>query len=366
MKKPKIIISGGGTGGHIFPAVAIANALKEAAPEAEILFVGAEGKMEMERVPQAGYQIVGLPIRGFQRKQPFTFPSTLKRLFQSLRMAKQLLKKQKADVAIGVGGYASAAVVYQAAKMKIPTLIQEQNSYPGMTNKLLAKRAKKICVAYDKMERFFPKEKLIFTGNPIRQDLLNAIDDKTKAYDYYGLDKTKKTVLVVGGSLGAKTLNDSLKNELDFLGKQDFQLIWQTGAYYYKTLKEEVAKNCPPNLHLFKFLDRMDWAYAVADLVVSRAGALTISELSALGKASILVPSPNVAEDHQTKNAMALVEKEAAVFVKDNAARETLVPKICEIMQDEKKRRELAKQISLFAKNNAAKEIAQEVLKLIQ
>ncbi len=212
MKKTKIIISGGGTGGHIFPAVAIANALKEELPEVEILFVGAEGKMEMERVPKAGYPIVGLPIRGFQRKRPLTIFNTLWKLWKSLRLAKKLLKKEQPDAVIGVGGYASAAVLYEAGKMKIPTLIQEQNSYPGITNKLLAKRAKKICVAYDKMERFFPKEKLVFTGNPIRQDLLNVADEKAKAYEYFGLDATKKTILVVGGSLGAGTLNDSLKN----------------------------------------------------------------------------------------------------------------------------------------------------------
>lgn len=365
MKKSKIMISGGGTGGHIFPAIAIANALQAALPDAEILFVGAEGKMEMERVPKAGYEIVGLPIRGFQRKRPLTFLNTFGKLFKSLRMAKRLLKKHQPAIAVGVGGYASAAVLYQAAKMGIPTLIQEQNSYPGITNKLLARRAKKICVAYDKMERFFPKEKLVFTGNPIRQDLLLENIEKAEAYKYFGLDANKKTVLVVGGSLGAKTLNDSLKNHLETLAEQDFQVIWQSGAYYYEGLKSEIAESCQENVHLYKFLDRMDWAYAVADLVVSRAGALSISELSALGKACVLVPSPNVAEDHQTKNAMALVEKDAAVLVQDSAARAILISEVLKLMKDEKKRRELGEQILYFAKSDAAQEIAKEVIKLM-
>lgn len=366
MKKTKIIISGGGTGGHIFPAIAIANALRIALPNAEILFVGAEGKMEMERVPKAGYEIVGLPIRGFQRKRPLMFLNTLGKLFKSLRMAKQLLKKYQPAIAVGVGGYASAAVLYQAAKMGIPTLIQEQNSYPGITNKLLARRAKKICVAYDKMERFFSNEKLVFTGNPIRQDLLEKEIDKEQAYEYFNLDANKKTVLVVGGSLGAKTLNDSLKNHLKTLAEQDFQVVWQSGAYYYESLKSEIVENCPKNVHLYKFLDRMDWAYAVSDLVVSRAGALSISELSALGKSCILVPSPNVAEDHQTKNAMALVEKNAAVLATDATARTTLIPKILDLMKDEKKREELEEQILYFAKPDAAKEIAKEAIKLMK
>ncbi len=366
MKEPKIIISGGGTGGHIFPAIAIANAIKEQLPTAKILFVGAEGKMEMERVPKAGYEIVGLPIRGFQRKQPLTFLNTFNRLFKSLRLAKKLLRKEQPAVAVGVGGYASAAVLYKAGKMNIPTLIQEQNSYPGLTNKLLAKRVKKICVAYDRMERYFPEEKLIFTGNPIRQDLLNVNIYKQAAYEYYNLGVNKKTILVVGGSLGARTLNDSIKQNLELLGKQDFQVIWQTGKYYYDTLNEELTGKLPENVKMFQFLDRMDWAYAVADMVVSRAGALTISELSALGKVAILVPSPNVAEDHQTKNAMALVEKNAAVLVTDAEAREKLVTEMLGLIRNEAKCEELAKEILHFARKNAAKEIADEVIKLIQ
>ncbi|PVX50942.1 UDP-N-acetylglucosamine-N-acetylmuramylpentapeptide N-acetylglucosamine transferase [Balneicella halophila] len=366
MREPKIIISGGGTGGHIFPAVAIANALREALPDAQILFVGAEGKMEMERVPKAEYDIVGLPIRGFQRSKPVTLPITLFKLLKSLRMARKLLKKENPAVVVGVGGYASAAVLHQAAKMKIPTLIQEQNSYPGITNKLLANKAKKICVAYDNMERFFPKEKLFFLGNPIRQDLLDKNIDKVEAFKYYGLDSTKKTVLVVGGSLGARTLNESLKRNLDFLGKQNFQIIWQSGAYYYEQLKGQINDTCPSNVHLFKFLDRMDWAYSVADIVVSRAGALTISELSVLGKSTILVPSPNVTEDHQTKNAMALVKKEATILVKDEDAEQNLVPKVIQLMKAEERRKQLATQILYFAKPNAANDIANEVIKLMK
>ncbi len=366
MKDPKIIISGGGTGGHIFPAIAIANAIKEQLPDAQILFVGAEGKMEMERVPKAGYEIIGLPIRGFQRKQPLTFWDTLKRLFKSLRLAKHLLQKEQPAVVVGVGGYASAAVLYEAGKMKIPTLIQEQNSYPGLTNKILAKRVQKICVAYDKMERFFPADKLIFTGNPIRQDLLEKLSDKKPIYDYYQLDSSKKTVLVVGGSLGARTLNDSIKQHLELLGKQDFQVIWQTGKYYYSSLQNELQDRLPNNVKMLQFVDRMDWAYGIADLVVSRAGALTISELSALGKATILVPSPNVAEDHQTKNAMALVEKNAGILVRDAEAHEKLVPEILHLLQNEDKRKELESAILYFAKRNAGNEIAEEVVKLIQ
>lgn len=366
MKKTKIVISGGGTGGHIFPAIAIANALKAELPNADILFVGAEGKMEMERVPKAGYEIIGLPIRGFQRKRPLTFLSTIGKLLKSLSLAKQLLKKEQPAVAVGVGGYASAAVLYQAAKMGIPTLIQEQNSYPGITNKLLAKRAKKICVAYDRMERFFPQDKLIFTGNPVRQDLLEKEKDKAKAYEYFGLDASKKTVLVVGGSLGARTLNDSLKKDLKLLGEQHFQIIWQSGAYYYEQLHEEIRDLCPDNVHLFKFLDRMDWAYGVADLVVSRAGALTISELSILGKPSILVPSPNVAEDHQTKNAIALVEKQATILVADSEARQSLVMEIINLITEDKKLEKLAEAVGFFAKPQAAREIAMEVIKLMK
>ncbi len=285
-------------------------------------------------------------------------------MFESLHLAKKLLKKERPDVVVGVGGYASAAVLYEATKMKIPALIQEQNSYPGITNKILAKRVAKICVAYDKMERYFPKEKLSFLGNPIRQDLLEKID-RDEACGYYQLDSTKKTVLIVGGSLGAKTLNDSIKNNLELLRKSDFQIIWQTGKYYYQGLLEEIGEGLPSNIKILQFLDRMDYAYSVADLVVSRAGALSISELSALGKATILVPSPNVAEDHQTKNAMALVEKNAAVLVKDAWAREKLVAEIFTLMENPEKQEQLSREILFFAKPNAAKEIAEQILKLI-
>lgn len=366
MKKPKFIISGGGTGGHIFPAISIANALKSKLPNAEILFVGAEGKMEMERVPKAGYEIIGLPIRGFQRKKIFTFPSVLWKLFQSLRMAKKILKKHKPSVVIGVGGYASSAVLYKASGMKIPTLIQEQNSYPGMTNKLLGARVDKVCVAYDGMERFFSAEKIVLAGNPIRQDLTENNNAKEIAYEYYNLSATKKTILCVGGSLGARTLNDSLLGSIEEISKEDVQIIWQTGAYYYERITEEIGNNCPRNVHIHKFLDRMDLAYAVADLVVSRAGAISISELSVLKKATILVPSPNVAEDHQTKNAMALVEKEATVLVRDIEAREKLVPSMLSLVANEVKLEKLKENIQQFAYTNASDTIADEVIQLMK
>lgn len=366
MKQPKFIISGGGTGGHIFPAISIANALKSKLPNAEILFVGAEGKMEMERVPKAGYEIIGLTIRGFQRKKIFTFPSVLWKLFQSLRLAKKILKKFKPSVVIGVGGYASSAVLYKASGMKIPTLIQEQNSYPGMTNKLLGAKVNKVCVAYDGMERFFSPEKIVLAGNPIRQDLTENNKAKEIAYEYYNLSATKKTILCVGGSLGARTLNDSLLGSIEKISKEDVQIIWQTGAYYYERIMEEIGNNCPENVHIHKFLDRMDLAYAVADLVVSRAGAISISELSVLKKATILVPSPNVAEDHQTKNAMALVEKEATVLVRDIEARETLVAEMLSLVANEVKLEKLRENIQQFAYTNASDTIADEVIQLIK
>lgn len=366
MKKPKFIISGGGTGGHIFPAISIANALRAKLPTSEILFVGAEGKMEMERVPKEGYEIIGLPIRGFQRKKIFTFPSVLWKLFQSLRKAKGILKKYKPSVVIGVGGYASSAVLYKASGMKIPTLIQEQNSYPGMTNRLLSSRVDKVCVAYDKMERFFSREKIVLAGNPIRQDLIKYSAEREIACKYYNLSSTKKTILCVGGSLGARTLNDSLLNAIKILETKDVQIIWQTGAYYYEQIMEKVGVNCPRNIHIYKFLDRMDLAYAVADLVVSRAGAIAISELSVLGKATILVPSPNVAEDHQTKNAMALVEKDAAVLVRDVEAREKLVSTMFSLVVDEVKLKKLSDNIKGFAYTDASDTIADEIIRLMK
>lgn len=366
MKQPSIIISGGGTGGHIFPAVAIANELKKQLPEATILFVGAKGKMEMERVPKAGYEIIGLPIKGFNRKRPLSFFSTVFMLLKSLRIAKNILKERKPNVVIGVGGYASAAVLYEATVKQIPTLIQEQNSYAGLTNKLLRNRVDRICVAYDNMERFFPRSKTVKTGNPVREDLRHFSVSKEEAYDYFKLNPKKKTVLVVGGSLGARTLNESLIKEHRLFSERDVQLIWQTGKYYYDGVLEKMGDKLPANIRLYKFLDRMDWAYSVADLVISRAGALSISELSLLRKPTILVPSPNVAEDHQTKNAMNLVEKDAAVFVADNQAEEKLLEQIEFLIFNDERLARLSENISSFACENATTDIVKEVLKIMK
>lgn len=365
MRKVNIIISGGGTGGHIFPAIAIANELKKRYPEASILFVGAEGRMEMERIPEAGYEIIGLPVKGLNRKRPLSIFHTAKMLLKSLRIAKKILKKEKPNVVIGVGGYASAAILYQATKMKIPTLIQEQNSYAGLTNKILGKKVDTVCVAYDGMERFFPKNKIVKTGNPVRENLLKQLINKKEAYSYYNIDPNKKTVLIVGGSLGAKTINNSILKNIENFREKEIQLIWQTGKYYYNSVLESLENKQNENIHLYKFLDRMDLAYAVADLVISRAGALSISELSLLNKASILVPSPNVAEDHQTKNAMTLVEKDAAILVSDALAQEQLVAKIESLIFDNEKLRELSQNIANFAQREATEDIVNEVIKIM-
>ncbi|MDR1200501.1 MAG: undecaprenyldiphospho-muramoylpentapeptide beta-N-acetylglucosaminyltransferase, partial [Tannerellaceae bacterium] len=332
MKPYRIIISGGGTGGHIFPAISIANAVKERFPDAEILFVGAEDRMEMERVPAAGYKIVGLPVSGFDRSKLFKNIQVLIRLLKSLRLAKKIIREFKPDIAIGVGGYASGPTLRVAASMKVPTLIQEQNSYAGVTNKLLAKKARKICVAYDGMEKFFSSDKIILTGNPVRKNLLSDIVDeisdiagkRAEAYRFFSLSPEKKTILVVGGSLGARTMNKSVQNQMDEMVTSGVQLIWQTGRYYYSDARDSLEKYDGAPIRCFDFITRMDYAYAVADLVISRAGAGTISELCLLGKPVILVPSPNVAEDHQTKNALALVRKEAAIWVTDREAEQEL------------------------------------------
>ena len=322
----RVIVSGGGTGGHIFPAVSIANAIKAKHPQAEILFVGAEGRMEMHRVPAAGYKIIGLPIAGFDRKNMFKNIIVLWKILKCERLAKKVIKDFKPMVAVGVGGYASGPTLKVAGSMGIPTLIQEQNSYAGVTNKILAKSAKKICVAYEGMERFFPKEKIVLTGNPVRQGLVDSRISKAEASEKFGLDKNLKTVLIIGGSLGARTLNESVLGHLDEIRNSDVQFIWQTGKYYSDEIKKRMSEVKPlDNLRVMDFISDMDYAYAVADLVVSRAGAGSISELCVLNKPAILIPSPNVAEDHQTKNAMALANKSAAIFLKDADAPEKLV-----------------------------------------
>lgn len=364
--KMRIVISGGGTGGHIFPAISIANAIKALHPEAEILFVGALGRMEMQRVPAAGYKIVGLPICGFDRKNLLKNIKVLFKIWKSQRMAKKLIEEFKPMAAVGVGGYASGPMLNQAAKMGIPCLIQEQNSYAGVTNKLLAKKAEKICVAYDGMERFFPAEKIIKTGNPVRQALLNTKMSKAEATKSFGLDPDKKTILLVGGSLGAKTINDSILHHLDLIDQKDIQFIWQTGKYYNKQITEELKGKLPSNLIVTDFISDMGAAYTAADLVISRAGASSISEFCLIGKPVILVPSPNVAEDHQTKNAMALVNKQAAIYVKDSDAPDCLLEQAIKLIKDDDKLKNLSENILKLALPDSADIIAKEVIKMIR
>lgn len=361
----RIIVSGGGTGGHIFPAVSIANAVKARHPEAEILFVGAEGRMEMKRVPAAGYPIKALPICGFDRKHLWKNIAVLFKIMKSRRMAKRIIRDFKPMAAVGVGGYASGPTLNMAAAMGIPTLIQEQNSYAGVTNKLLAKHADKICVAYEGMERFFPKEKIILTGNPVRQGLLAYTKSREEAMARFGMDAGKKTVLLIGGSLGARTLNESVLGNLQLIAGSGIQMIWQTGAYYFERIQERLKQSGKPeNLFVTDFIADMEDAYAVADLVISRAGASSISELCLLGKPVILVPSPNVAEDHQTKNALALVNKQAALYVKDADAVSELVDMAVRVVQDEEKLASLSKNIKTMAFSDSADRIAEEVCKL--
>lgn len=362
-----IIISGGGTGGHIFPALSIANAIKAMRPDAEILFVGAEGRMEMQRVPAAGYKIIGLPVAGFDRKNLLKNFSVIVKLIRSQMMARKIIKDFNPHVAVGVGGYASGPTLKMAGAMGIPTLIQEQNSYAGVTNKLLAAKAEKICVAYPGMERFFDKNKIIMTGNPVRQGLLDCKMSKEEAIKSFGLDPNKKTILIVGGSLGARTLNNCVMHAMDDIKQSGVQFIWQTGKFYI-----EEARKCysnagsPEMLHTTDFISDMNAAYTAADLVVSRAGAGSISEFCLLGKPVILVPSPNVAEDHQTKNAMALVDKDAAIYIKDSEAEEKLIKTAIELAGDEAKLEALSTNIKKLAFHNSADIIAQEVCKLAE
>jgi len=366
MKKLRVIVSGGGTGGHIFPAVSIANEIRERFPETEILFVGALGKMEMERVPAAGYRIVGLPVVGFPRKPSLKMLSFFWKLFQSMRLAKKVIADFKPDVAIGVGGFASGPVLKAAVRKGVPAVLQEQNSYAGVTNKLLSSKVNKICVAYPNMERYFPAEKIVVTGNPIRKNLIEGIVNKAEAYEYFKLDAEKPMVLLVGGSLGARTLNESVMANLELIRKSDAQVVWQTGSYYYQEMLERLGDNCPKNLQAMEFVSRMDLAYAVADVVISRAGAGTISELCLLGKPSVLVPSPNVAEDHQTKNALALVDNQAALLIKDADSKEQLWPETFKLLNDKMKLNSLSENIKKLAKPNAAKEIVDVILVVVE
>lgn len=363
----KYLISGGGTGGHIFPAVSIANALRELDPECEILFVGALGRMEMERVPQAGYQIIGLPVRGFDRSRPWRNVRVVIDLLRSMWQARQIVRDFRPDVGIGVGGYASGAAMKVAAKMGVPILLQEQNGFAGVTNKLLKKDAQKICVAYEGMERFFPKEKLILTGNPVRQNLTTGTkEDAIKYFNQeFGVNFTanRKTLLIIGGSLGAGTINQSIIAHLEELAESGIQVIWQTGKNYFANCKAALKRDMN-NIICTAFISQMPMAYAMADLVISRAGASSISELCLLGKPSILVPSPNVAEDHQTHNAMALVRKDAAILVKDIDAKEQMVGTALALIKDDEQLRVLHKNILTLALPDSARHIAEEVMKL--
>lgn len=363
--KHKFIISGGGTGGHIFPAISIANALKKRLPDAEILFVGALGRMEMERVPAAGYPIEGLPISGLDRKNKLRNVNVLWNLLLSLVLARQIIRRFKPDVVIGVGGYASAPTLRAASAFGVPTVLQEQNSYAGVTNKLLAKKAKRICVAYEGMEKFFPKDKIVLTGNPVRQDLFSIAQKTKEAFQFFGLDPKKKTILVVGGSLGARTINQSIIGGLESLAKTDVQIIWQTGKFYIDNARKATESFASPNLLVTDFVSRMDLAYSIADLVVSRAGASSISELCLLAKPVILVPSPNVAEDHQTQNALALVRKDAAIMIRDCDAKEHLVAKALELIINDAELKRLSENILKLAEKNSADRIAEEIIQLL-
>lgn len=364
----RVIISGGGTGGHIFPAVSIANEIRAKRPAAQILFVGAEGRMEMQRVPAAGYRIEGLPIAGFDRRNLLKNIPVLLKIMKSRSLARKIIKDFRPHVAVGVGGYASGPTLNVAESMGIPTLIQEQNSYAGVTNKILAKKASKICVAYEGMERFFPADKIIFTGNPVRQNLLDGTISKEEAVRGFGLVPGKSTILIVGGSLGARTINESILGNLPLVRQQKkVQFVWQTGKYYSESIQAELKRRgCPDNLIVTDFINDMKQAYAAADLVISRAGAGSISELCLLGKPAILVPSPNVAEDHQTKNALALVQKEAALYVTDTEARRSLLPLAINTAADHDRLESLSRNVVRLARPNAASEIADEVIRLAE
>ncbi|WP_430400133.1 undecaprenyldiphospho-muramoylpentapeptide beta-N-acetylglucosaminyltransferase [Flavobacterium sp.] len=362
MQNLKFIISGGGTGGHIYPAIAIANELKAQYPDAEFLFVGAKDKMEMQKVPQAGYEIKGLWISGIQRKitlQNAMFPI---KLLSSLWNSYRIIKKFNPNVVIGTGGFASGAVLKMASLMNIPIVVQEQNSYPGITNKLLAKKASSICVAYEGLESFFPKDKIKLTGNPVRQDLLDIDTKRIKSLTYFELDSTKRTLLVLGGSLGARKVNQLIAQEIDFITQLGVQVLWQCGKLYYD---EYSHLNTKENVHVLAFIDKMDLAYAAADVVISRSGASSVSELCIVGKPTIFIPSPNVSEDHQTKNALAIVKKKAAVLLRENELEEKFKNTFAELLSNDDMQDKLSKKIHKLAMPNATKEIVKEIEKLI-
>ncbi len=362
----KIIISGGGTGGHIFPAIAIANALKAINPSIDILFVGAEGKMEMEKVPAAGYRIIGLPIAGIKRELSLDNLSFPFKLIESLNKAGKLMKSFNPDVAVGVGGYASGPMLFTASRKGIPTLIQEQNSYPGITNKILSMKASKVCVAYENMNRFFGASKIIFTGNPVREDIKHIDGKKEESIKYFGLDPNKPTLLVVGGSQGARSINRAIKAGLKQIDDAGVQLIWQTGKLFFSEAKEAIQLLNTTSLHAFDFIGKMDLAYAASDIVVARAGASTVSELCIVKKPAILVPLPTAAEDHQTKNCIALVERKAALLVNDSDAATMLVNNALLLVNNADQRKSLTENIGVMARPDAAQEIAKEILRLVK
>ena len=365
-RKPyRFIISGGGTGGHIYPALAVANEIKAQYDDAEILFVGAKGRMEMTKVPEAGYNIIGLWISGFQRKvsiENLYFPF---KVLSSFLSARKVIKKFKPSAVIGFGGYASGPIMLAASGKKIPMMLQEQNSYAGLTNKQLAGKVKKVCVAYDDMERYFPKEKITLTGNPVRKDILDVTNKKEQALAHFNLSSSKKTILVIGGSLGARTINNSVLHDMNKLLHTGTQLIWQTGKFYFDEMKSKASKFDLSNVRIMEFVKEMDLAYAAADVVISRAGALSISELCLVGKPVIFVPSPNVAEDHQTKNAVALTSKDAAVMVPDNQAKDKMIEQALLLLQDEGRSKQLGTNIKKLGKPNAAKDIVSELMKIV-
>lgn len=365
MSKAKIIISGGGTGGHVFPAVAIAQALKRIEKDIDILFVGAKGKIEEKKVPEAGFKIELIDIRGFERRISIENIKNVFRLIRSIFKSRKIIKRFKPDVVVGVGGYASGPVVYVAARKRIPTLIQEQNSYPGITNKILSKRANKICVAYDGTERFFPEDKIINTGNPVRKKIVDTEATKEEVLSFFELESGRKVILSLGGSGGAKSINDGIKSNLKQIVDSGVYLIWQTGKIYYEDSLKAAENYGSENIKIYDFISRMDLAYKAADVVISRAGAGTISELCLLEKASILVPSPNVAEDHQTKNALALVKKDAALIIKDSETKQYLIPEALRLVNNQNEIKKLSVNISKEKKIKSDELIAKEVLKLI-
>jgi UDP-N-acetylglucosamine--N-acetylmuramyl-(pentapeptide) pyrophosphoryl-undecaprenol N-acetylglucosamine transferase len=360
----KIILSGGGTGGHIFPAIAIANEIKKTAPDTEILFVGALGRMEMEKVPAAGYRIIGLPIAGLQRRLTLSNLKLPFLLIRSMLKTRRIIREFLPDIVIGTGGYASGPILKAAENRGIPVVIQEQNSYAGITNRLLAKEASLICVAYEGMEKYFPANKIILTGNPVRQDIVDVASKRDAAYNFFGLDRSRKTILVIGGSLGARTINEAIGAGLKTVSQHNVQLIWQTGKSYYPKAVREARDFQQRNISVYDFIKQMDMAYAAADIVISRAGASSVSELCNTGRPCILVPSPNVAEDHQTRNAMALVKKGAAILVKDADARRVLIERAIELIADNPMQKQLSENISKMAFHDSATRIAAEVLKI--